>query len=181
MTSSRPVKAATAALGALAAAVTLTAVPAPAEARALSISCAASGQSRFSPGVQLLPQSQQVTYLGDERSCNDHSGNGITGARITADFRDVRLSCVASQYVSGSGTGTITWDNGETSSVEVSIDESLFHQASVSGVVRRGLFAGKRFTGQFSTDLLAGGVKCTAGVFFGGLRQAPFTGEFSIG
>ncbi|TMR97143.1 hypothetical protein [Nonomuraea basaltis] len=152
---------------------------------ATSISCDAAGQTHFSPGVQMLPQSEQVTYQGGNRSCVDHSDLGLTSARISASFADVELSCVASNFGTGTGTASIQWTAGGagtlTSKVDIAIDETVLNKARVSGVVTDGPFRGQRFTGEFETSLLKGAGKCTAGAMFGGVKSAAFSGHFSIG
>ncbi|MGN9837037.1 hypothetical protein ACTMTI_02825 [Nonomuraea sp. H19] len=149
-----------------------------------SIACAASGETHFTPGVQMVAQSQIVTYQGDHRGCVDHSGMGITSARITASFNHVNLSCVASHFGTGSGTATIDWTmNGrkQTSTAHITIDETVLNTARVSGIVTSGAFTGRQFTGEFDTSLLKGGGQCTVGALFGGVTSAGFNGHFSIG
>ncbi|WP_214415113.1 hypothetical protein [Sphaerisporangium fuscum] len=174
------VLAAAVALGGLAVPATAT----TAHAAATSVSCDASGTTNFTPGVQLFPQSHQVSYRGDDRTCNDNSGMGIQSARITADFTGVELSCLASNFGAGAGSGTIEWTiNGAKlkSRVDLTIDSSVLNKATVSGVVRSGPFEGQRFSGEFETNLLGGAGKCTFGAPFGGVKNAAFTGHYSIG
>ncbi|SEG64247.1 hypothetical protein SAMN05444920_103659 [Nonomuraea solani] len=159
------------------------AAPQPAQA-VTEISCDAAGDTHFSPGVQMFPQSEAVAYRGTERGCIDHSDMGITSARLSATFGDVDLSCVASDFGGGTGTATIEWTvNGgkQTSTVDLTIDETMLNTAKVSGVVTKGVFEGQRFTGEFDTNLLGGAGKCTAGALFGGVKSAGFKGHFSIG
>ncbi|TMR10490.1 hypothetical protein ETD86_39235 [Nonomuraea turkmeniaca] len=149
-----------------------------------SISCVAVGQTHFTPGVQMFPQSEIVTYQGVKSTCIDHSDMGITSARITASFGDVDLSCVASDFGTGTGTAAIEWDmNGskQTSKADIAIAETVLNTARVTGVVTEGPFAGRRFTGKFDTSLLKGTGKCSAGALFGGVKSADFKGSFSIG
>jgi hypothetical protein len=159
--------------------------PATAQAAGISVSCSASGKTLFSPGVQLFPIPQQVTYRGAEEECTDTSAVGIREAKITANFQNVILSCLAGGIGTGTGSGSITWtlNNGAkaTSWVELRIDRTVLNVASVSGHVRQGVFAGQSFSGDFSTDLLGGAGKCTLGAPFGGVKEAAFTGNFSIG
>ncbi|WP_188191382.1 hypothetical protein [Nonomuraea sp. SYSU D8015] len=148
------------------------------------VSCNASGQTHFLPGVQMFPQSETVTYRGAKVACVDHGNLGITSARISATFDDVDLSCVASDFGTGTGTATIEWYlNGAkvTSKADIRIDETVLNRARVSGVVTQGPFAGRPFRGEFDTNLLMGGGKCTAGALFGGVKSADFKGHFSVG
>ncbi|MEU6999793.1 hypothetical protein [Nonomuraea sp. NPDC046570] len=158
--------------------------PTAAQANAVSVSCDASGITSFTPGVQLFPQSHQVTYRGDEAICNDHTGLGVQSARLTADFSGVTLSCLASAFGQGTGSGTIEWNIGGSrlqSRLDLNIDETFLNTAKVSGVIHEGPFEGRRFTGQIETSLLGGAGKCTFGLPFGGVKNANFTGHYSIG
>ncbi|HEX4813087.1 MAG TPA: hypothetical protein VFV66_10095 [Nonomuraea sp.] len=170
-----------AALGA--AGLTLAATSAPAQA-AVSVACDASGTTNFTPGVQAVPISQQISYRGDDRTCSDHTGFGIRSARITADLHNVELSCLASGGGSGSGSATIEWTTGggrQTSEIDITIDSSVLNSGKVSGVVRRGPFEGQRFSGQFDTNLLTGAFSCTFGAPLGGVKNATFNGHYTIG
>jgi hypothetical protein len=51
----------------------------------------------------------------------------------------------------------------------------------VNGNVTHGRFEGQEFSGKFSTELFGGAGKCTAGAPLGGVKDAAFTGQFSIG
>ncbi|WUH99611.1 hypothetical protein OHR68_40005 [Spirillospora sp. NBC_00431] len=146
------------------------------------VSCDASGSSRFTPGVQAVPQPVAVTYVGDNRACQDPNGE-LTSARFTANFRSVALNCVASNpgQGSGSGSGTIHWSNGESSQVDLTLESSTLNSASVSGTVREGPLAGQRFSGKFATDLAAGAFKCSFGAPAGGVTSADFTGSYTVG
>ncbi|MFI0480451.1 hypothetical protein [Actinomadura sp. 9N215] len=171
-----------AALSAAALSAAMLGLAGSAHAQAGPVSCDASGASRFTPGVQAAPQPVAVTYVGDDRACQD-PGGAFTSARITANFRNVTLSCLASYPgpVSGSGSGTVHWSNGEQSEVDLTLENSTLNSASVTGTVREGPFAGQRFTGKFATDLAAGAFKCSFGAPVGGVSSADFTGSYTVG
>ncbi|WP_329166378.1 hypothetical protein OG709_14255 [Streptomyces sp. NBC_01267] len=161
---------------------------APATAQAdphISVSCTAAGETHFSPGVQLFPLPQQIAYEGKNSGCVDNSGVGIREAKISAGFRDVIISCVAGGFGTGSGSGIIEWtlDDGTklSSQVDLRIDHTILNTSSVSGHVRQGPFQEQSFSGEFTTALFGGAGKCTAGAPFGGVRNAAFTGQFSVG
>jgi hypothetical protein len=176
-----------AALAVAAAAVAIT-VGSPTAAQAapdILVSCTAAGTTSFAPGVQLLPLPQRVTYQGEDSSCEDNSGLGVAGASISAGFHGVIISCIGGGFGTGSGSGTIEWtlDNGDKASsrVDLEIDHTVLNTASVSGHVLDGPFQGETFGGTFTTQLFDGAGKCTAGAPFGGIKNAAFTGQFSIG
>ncbi|MBX7554204.1 hypothetical protein ABZX95_40335 [Streptomyces sp. NPDC004232] len=149
----------------------------------MSVSCSASGETHFSPGVQLWPRQQHVSYQGQDGQCNDNTEASIASARITADFDGVTLSCLSGGGT-GSGTGTIEWSTTDgyrlRSVVNLTIDRTVLNDATVSGYVTEGLFKGHGFSGTFSTSLFGGAGKCTIGAPFGGVKEAAFTGEYSI-
>lgn len=176
-----------AALAVAASAAALTVgVPTSAQAAPdVLVACTAAGQTHFAPGVQLFPLAQRVTYQGQDSSCEDNSGTGIVSASISAGFHGVIISCLGGGFGTGSGSGTIEWtlEDGETfsSQVDLEIDHTVLNTASVSGTVLDGAFQGETFGGTFTTKLFEGAGKCTAGAPFGGIKNADFTGQFSIG
>ncbi|TDD63328.1 hypothetical protein [Actinomadura rubrisoli] len=137
--------------------------------------------SRFTPGVQAIPRPVAVSCNGNDRACQ-YANSTYTSARFTANFSSVTLGCLASNPGSGtgSGSGTIRWSTGETSQVDLTIDETVLNVASVSGAVREGPFTDQRFTGKFTTSLAGGAFKCTIGAPVGGVTSADFTGSYTI-
>ncbi|MFF5860763.1 hypothetical protein ACFY8B_35095 [Streptomyces sp. NPDC012751] len=165
------------------------ALAAPASASAappnVLVSCTASGQVHFNPGVQLIPRPQHVSYEGQDGPCNDNSGYSIRSGKLTASFDGVSLSCLHSgSSGTGRGTGTIDWTDryGNTgrSIVNAQIDSSTLNTGHVSGTVSEGLFEGHSFSGTFNTSLAGGAFRCTIGAPAGGLKDAAFTGDYSI-
>ncbi|MER6239698.1 hypothetical protein ABT185_27125 [Streptomyces clavifer] len=149
------------------------------------VACTAAGQTNFAPGVQVFPLAQRVTYQGQDSSCEDNSGVGVASATISAGFHGVIISCLGGGFGTGIGSGTIEWTlrNGEkiSSQINLEIDNTVLNTASVSGHVLQGAFQGEAFGGTFTTELFNGASKCTAGAPFGGVKNAAFTGQFSIG
>ncbi|MFD7281644.1 hypothetical protein ACFV80_32575 [Streptomyces sp. NPDC059862] len=47
--------------------------------------------------------------------------------------------------------------------------------------MRSGRFAGQGFSGELTTALFGGAGKCTIEAPMGGVKEAAFTGQFSIG
>lgn len=169
-------------------ALPLLAAPSPARA-ATEISCHASGDAHFLPGVQSSPQAQHVTYAGTLQECVDHSALGITGVRFSAVFTDLRLGCADSDFA-GTGTGTVNgtvtlqWRLGRakpTSTADVTLGQAALNRVTMSGVVRDGAFPGRQFTGAFDANLLGALGRCESGNLFGPVRSAPFQGDFTLG
>ncbi|TMR23858.1 hypothetical protein ETD86_06810 [Nonomuraea turkmeniaca] len=138
------------------------AVPGPAHA-ATSISCHASGDVSFKPGVQAFTQRHEVAYFGERRSCVDHSDLGIKSAALFVGLDDVDLSCLAHDVGHGSGMAIIRWNTGYAelvSEADVTVEETTGNTATVTGIVRRGPFEGRRLTGRFQTGLLGEKGEC---------------------
>ncbi|TQF05937.1 hypothetical protein E6W39_31560 [Kitasatospora acidiphila] len=165
------------------------ALAAPATASAappnVKVSCEASGQIHFNPGVKLFTSDQDVSYQGQEGQCNDFSKFDIRSAKLTASFIGVPLGCVTSPGSgAGKGSGAIEWTDksGETdrSILNLQIDGSSLNTGHLSGVVSKGRFKGHSFTATLKTSLLGGAAACTVGLPAGGLKDADFKGDFSI-
>ncbi|MFH8379919.1 hypothetical protein ACH4E7_03095 [Kitasatospora sp. NPDC018058] len=162
---------------ALAAPATASATPAN-----ITVACQANGQVHFNPGVTVFPSDQDVTYQGQDGPCNDYSMYNIRSATFTANFNGVSLGCLESGSSGfSSGTGSIDWTDrsGNTgrSTLSLQIDGSSLNVGHLSGYVRDGYFVGHSFSATVETSLLGGAGKCTIG---GGLKDASFTGDFSI-
>jgi hypothetical protein len=125
-----------------------------------------------------------VTYRGKERGCVDHSGAGITSARFSVTFDDVPLSCAATHFGGAGSTGTavIEWKmNGakQVSELDVYIDETMLNDIKIRGVVTKGVFENRRFTGMFDMNLVGRSGRCAARQA-GTVTSTSFDGDFSI-
>ena len=153
-------------------------------APSVTVSCQSSGPMHFSPGVQLIPLAQHITYDGQDGLCNDNSGTDIHSARLSAGFEGVVLSCEAGGFGTGTGSGTIEWTTTEGyvlhSTVELRFDHNVGNLVSISGTVTDGAFTGHTFSSSFTTDLFGGAGKCTIHAPFGGVTEASFDGQFTI-
>ncbi|QNT91873.1 hypothetical protein HEP81_01544 [Streptomyces griseofuscus] len=130
------VLAAAVACAALSAGAALTAPTVATAAPNVTISCSASGRTHFTPGVQLWPRQQHVSYQGRDGRCNDNTDIGISSACITADFDGVTLGCLSGGGT-GSGTGTIEWTTVDgyrlRSTFNLTIDKTVLNDANVTG------------------------------------------------
>ncbi|MFB4284158.1 MULTISPECIES: hypothetical protein [unclassified Nonomuraea] len=159
------------------------AAPQPAQAYS-EISCFGAGDASFSSEVGMATESTDVSYRGKERSCIDHSGAGITSARFSVTFDDVPLSCAATHFggVGSTGTAIIEWKmNGakQISELDVYIDETMLNDIKIRGVVTKGVFKNRRFTGMFDMNLVGRSGKCATGSF-DTVNSTSFDGDFSI-
>lgn len=153
-------------------------------APSVAVSCQSSGLMHFSPGVQLFPLRQHITYDGQAGQCNDNSGLGIRTASLSESFQGVVLSCEGGGFGTGSGSGTIDWTSADGfvrhSTVELRFDHNIGPLVSISGSVISGPFTGHTFSSTFTTNLFGGAGKCTIGAPFGGVTEADFDGQFTI-
>ncbi|MFE1095096.1 hypothetical protein [Streptomyces smyrnaeus] len=183
------VAAVAAALPALPAYAAQAPAPAPDQAAvAASVSCQAGGRAYFSPGLLPVPVPREtnVQYNGQDRTCSGSTPEGgqIATAKFNGAF-DAPMSCVVGGGdVPTEGAGTIEWKTkgGKSlkSTLSLTISGQMFNSATVDGSVTDGAFAGARLHGKFRVDLLKEGINCAGQSFFGGLKQAPFDGSFSI-
>lgn len=170
-------------IAATTAGLTLSA-PTPANADPkVFVSCSTTGQAHFTPGIQIIPLPEQVTWREDG-NCQDYSGNGIDQATLSTAFQNQVMSCVASPASTGTGSGIIEWTLGNeskiTSGVDLNLDRTFLNMAHITGVVRQGAFIGRQFAGDVRVDFFQGAGDCTAGIPSGGLTEASLTGNFTI-
>lgn len=95
--------------------------------------CVMSGSASVSPGVSLLPETQEVsinlqggTAVTPATPCT--SATGVPYQGFTAEATGSgEFACSLSGLGEGvSGTGVVTWDNGDTSTVEWSLTTAVF-------------------------------------------------------
>jgi hypothetical protein len=171
------------------AATAVLAVPGPgtATAQAANVSCQAGGTAQFDPGLlPAPPRETNVQYRGQQRSCNGQSPNGseIVSARFNGAIT-VPMSCVGGGSGNpASGFANVEWrtKEGETlkSTLTISISGQVLNEATVEGNVTDGAFSGAVLQAQFRVDLAREGINCASHSLTGGLRQAPFFGNFSL-
>lgn len=110
----------------------ITASPAAAqEAPAVPVvdlTCVISGTAQITPGIELLSQPQKLTgqvqggtAASPATPCTSLTGVPYQG--FTMEFTGVgHMACLTAALEGGiSGTGEVTWDNGDTSSVDWSV------------------------------------------------------------
>jgi len=167
-------------------ALALTAVPAPATAAeaAASISCRVSGQAQYLPGAMRLQLPDLVLKQDQLRNCADRGNLGFSATRLRADFSDVDLSCgVTRSIVNAPGVITLVWNTrggDRTSSADVVIKQVTGNTAKVTGTVKTGEFAGRRFTGTFDTTLFGSTGTCISSAGLNNSITTTFSGEFAI-
>ena len=114
-----------------------------------------SGRVVFTPGVNKAGLAQHAAVRVSLFHClpaNGTRGSGTLTTTISTHAQTCRLFSVPTVL---NATGKITWKNGRTSTVALVFSFSgAAHRVGVNGVVRSGLFAGHRATGQLQYTLL---------------------------
>lgn len=136
------------------------------------LTCTASSDISYSPGLRLFEQETDVTFDVNYSGCTSLTGSSITGGSRSGSFTGPR-SCLTLPP-SGSATVEIYWSNGQTSVVDATTQSTDVGGQTVhllSGPIISGPFAGKTFSEeivQASLDLLscltAPGVESQTGV-----------------
>ena len=131
--------------------------------------CLLKGSANFSPGLKAKAAPVTYTFSGTLSSCK--GAPGITGGSVTASGSG-SAGCANGATT---GTATITWSNGTTSTVSFSTKSALALTA-VTGKITSGTFAGANSKAalvfQTSTPQLCATT---------GLTSASFQGPSTLG
>lgn len=104
-----------------------------------------SGSMAVSPGVveQDGPNTYSLTSPSTVASCVDRTGTGITSARFTRfSILFPSIGCYVPLGTQGTGTGSVRWSDGTTSTADVVATLDSAYGGEVSITVRSGHFAG---------------------------------------
>jgi hypothetical protein len=129
-------------------------------AQAAGPTCTASSQATFSPGLQLLPTTQDIAFNAGYSNCVTPGHPEITSGVRSGTFTGPR-GCLSILPPSASGTFVVTWNTGQTSTVtftQTGQDVAGQTVLTATGTVTSGLFLGASFTEvltQASLDLTA--------------------------
>lgn len=142
--------------------IPVVAVPSPANADPITgVTCVASTYTeRFDPGNTLLTP-QTVTVTSEFRLVNCLSLSQPTITSGTVDEQDVftNFSCLSLLLPLSLGIITINWSNGQTSSVNLTLQ--VVGVAVIGfGPVVAGVFAGKQFTAVLNALPITTPVEC---------------------
>ncbi|MFD1215959.1 hypothetical protein [Microbulbifer celer] len=136
------------------------------------LTCTASADISFSPGLRLFTQQTDINFDVNYSGCTSLTGSTITGGSRSGSFTGDR-SCLALP-ASGSATIEVYWDNGQTSVVDATTQSTDAAGQTVhilTGPIISGPFAGLTYNEelvQASLDLLsclvAPGVQSQTGI-----------------
>ncbi|MQA90156.1 MAG: hypothetical protein GEU90_07965 [Gemmatimonas sp.] len=135
----------------------LAASPAQAMAGLVNLTCLGTNDAQFSPGLTFQTQTVDIEAEGEYTTCLS-SDPAVTSGIYTASGEGT-LSCLAGGHA---GQFTITWNTGESSTVEFTNSLALRPGGqtvvTATGTVIGGKFVGDRFDGTFTLfqlDVLA--------------------------
>ena len=138
------------------------------------VACLISGTATLSPPITTKSQATSYTFTGKLSPCKSTDAT-IKSGTVAASGAG-KLSCVNG---SSTGTATVNWNNGKTSTVAFSTTDVL-NLVIVQGKVTAGEFAGTKTT-QGVEGLLAFTTTAVTACTKAGLSTLKFTGEVGAG
>jgi len=102
--------------------------------------CVLAGTANFSSPVKAVPASNSYTFSGTLTNCKGTAG--VTSGTITASGSG-KVGCAEGGT---SGTASVSWNNGQTSSISYTTTSAAAATA-IKGTVTSGLFAGSPTAG----------------------------------
>jgi hypothetical protein len=122
-----------------------------------SAACTANGTSHVKPGLTFTAQPETTTITGTLTACT--GSGGVKSGKFTGQ---VKGTTGCTQLLGGgsvgSGTETVTWNNGKKSVAHVSITalKKPVGTFTLTGTVKSGLFANHKISGTFAGKPNAG-------------------------
>lgn len=113
------------------------------------LTCVATSEVTYSPGLRLFTQETNITFDANYTGCVSLTGSTITSGSRSGSFIGPR-SCLALPP-SGSGPLEVNWSNGESSLVDATSQSTDVGGQTVhliTGPIISGAFAGKMFNEQ---------------------------------
>src|SRR5437588_274369 len=133
--------------------------------------CTLTGTANFSPGLGTTSKAVSYTFTGALNFCSSAAlgDSTIKSGTISASGSGT-AACSTSATA---GTATITWNNGQTSTVSFTTTGALA-AVVVKGQIMAGEFAGHSAKAVLAFQPVGGPTACTS---TNGVTQANFTGE----
>jgi len=152
------------------------AVLAPGHAASLpsGAGCSVSGTAKFTPGLTTKSASTSYTLTGTLGPCRSTDATIKTGTLSALGHGT--MSCVNG---STTGSGTIRWSNGKTSSLVLSLGKSVGPLMVFQGHVTAGEFQATGNTAGFEFVIALTGVAACKGA--PGVTSSAFKGEIGVG
>ncbi|MGM1060673.1 hypothetical protein [Saccharothrix sp. Mg75] len=122
----------------------------PAHAAPVDLLCTEDESVSYSPGLLTAPRPVDVD-VHNVLSCTSLTDPAVTGGYVRATVRGLNRSCT-DLAASGSGSYTITWNTGETSTISYS--RSATYVLGTLVMTETGTVTGGKFTGDSSTHVV---------------------------
>src|SRR3954469_14377204 len=153
--------------GALAAALVLL-IPAGGGAGAATAGgCKVAGTAHFTPGLKTAKTAGSYTFSGTLGACKNTADATATSGTVNASGSGPSVGCTGGNT---SGTGTVNWNNGKTSTFS-------FTTTGAANVVKvTGKFTSGAFAGAALNSVLAFNATPTQCNSASGVTSAPFNG-----
>lgn len=124
--------------------------PSLAHAAPGDLTCAENESVTYSPGLLTTPRPVDVSVY-NVLSCTSLSDPAVTGGHVQAAIRGLNRSC-SDLAASGSGSYTITWNTGETSTINY--NRSANYVLGTLVIVENGTVTAGKFTGDSTTHVV---------------------------
>ena len=134
--------------------------------------CTIAGTASFTPGLRTAAAAVSYTFSGKLNNCKNNTDKTATTATVSASGSGAKVSCTGGGT---SGSGTLTWNNGKTSSFSFTTT-GAGNLVKVSGKISSGEFAGTNLTAALAFSTLTP----TACNTTTGLKTAGFNGAGTI-
>ena len=104
--------------------------------------CSISGVANFSPGLKTTKQAVSYSFNGSLSLCRSVSGDAkIASGTVTASGSGPSVGCTGGNTT---GSGSVAWNNGQTSSLALTTTGAL-NAVDVTATVTGGEFVGHTF------------------------------------
>ena len=133
--------------------------------------CAVKGTASFSPGLKTAKAAVSYSFSGNLTSCKASSDSTVKNGRVTASGRGSKVGCTGGNT---SGSGSVTWNNGKTSTF------SFTTTGAANAVKVTGKFTSGEFSGVALNAVLAFNASPTACNSAAGVTSATFNGAATI-
>ena len=132
--------------------------------------CTISGTASFTPGLTTTAKAVSYTFSGTFTGCHSVGGDStIKSGTVTASGSGSNLACTGGN---SSGTATVNWNNGQSSTINITTSGAL-NAVVVTGKVVAGEFAGASDHAVLAFTV-ANPTACNTA---GGVTSASFKGE----
>jgi hypothetical protein len=125
--------------------------PSPAHAAPGDLTCTENESVSYSPGLLNTRRPVDVSVY-NVLSCTSPTDPAVTGGHVQATVHGLDRSCT-DLTASGSGSYTITWNTGETSTINY--NRSANHVLGTLVIVENGTVTAGKFTGDSTTHVVA--------------------------